>query len=205
MKWITSPANVRRSGWTPHCRVSVCNWSLPAMQWTVGRVSTAWLSGSSSQPNRPVQNAYVHNSNGKFCHECLKERQFACLQQAPKVAKRWRKDYNELRPHRISGNWTARKFAPTAAALVAGQADSESAAGVGIYREGGLRSYATSHARGRARDSAKTCNQRAGSRKIYRLPIYRRLVTAWTGRGPWPLRTAAICGCARGVRRGLLR
>ena len=51
------------------------------------------------QPGKPVQNAYIESFNGKFRDECLNQHWFLNLEDARKEIEKWRKDYNQNRPH----------------------------------------------------------------------------------------------------------
>ena len=51
------------------------------------------------QPGKPMQNGYVESFNGKLRDECLNENMFETLIEAKILVERWRKDYNEQRPH----------------------------------------------------------------------------------------------------------
>lgn len=51
------------------------------------------------QPGKPVQNAYIESFNGKFRDECLNQHWFMNLEEARFEIEKWRKDYNENRPH----------------------------------------------------------------------------------------------------------
>ena len=57
-------------------------------------------------PGKPVQNAFVESFNGRFRDECLNEVVFAGLAEARAVIERWRRDYNEVRPHSAHGGLT---------------------------------------------------------------------------------------------------
>ena len=46
-----------------------------------------------------MQNGYVESFNGKLRDECLNENMFETLIEAKILVERWRKDYNEQRPH----------------------------------------------------------------------------------------------------------
>lgn len=59
----------------------------------------------------PTQNAYVESFNGKFRDECLNEQWFQTLAQARQDIARWRRDYNERRPHSSLGRIPPAKFA----------------------------------------------------------------------------------------------
>ncbi len=59
----------------------------------------------------PTQNACIESFNGKFRDECLNEQWFETLAQARQEIARWRRDYNELRPHSSLGRIAPAKFA----------------------------------------------------------------------------------------------
>jgi putative transposase len=63
------------------------------------------------QPGCPTQNAYIESFNGSFRDECLNEHWFMSLAEARIEAARWRKDYNEVRPHSSVGRIPPSKFA----------------------------------------------------------------------------------------------
>jgi len=52
-----------------------------------------------NEAGKPTQNAYIEGFNGKFRDECLNEQWFLTLHQALQEISRWRRDYNEVRPH----------------------------------------------------------------------------------------------------------
>ena len=59
----------------------------------------------------PTQNAYIESFNGKFRDECLNEQWFDSLTQARHEIARWRRDYNEVRPHSAIGRIPPAQFA----------------------------------------------------------------------------------------------
>jgi putative transposase len=59
----------------------------------------------------PTQNAYIESFNGKFRDECLNEQWFETLAQARQEITRWRRDYNEVRPHSAIGRIPPAQFA----------------------------------------------------------------------------------------------
>lgn len=63
------------------------------------------------QPGKPTQNAYIESFNGKFRDECLNEHWFSSLAHARAVISKWRKDYNESRPHSSLGYMTPLEYA----------------------------------------------------------------------------------------------
>ena len=60
---------------------------------------------------KPTQNAYIESFNGKFRDECLNEQWFESLHQARQEIARWRRDYNEVRPHSAIGRIPPAQFA----------------------------------------------------------------------------------------------
>jgi putative transposase len=60
---------------------------------------------------KPTQNAYIESFNGKFRDECLNEQWFESLHQARNEVARWRRDYNEVRPHSAIGRVPPAQFA----------------------------------------------------------------------------------------------
>lgn len=55
------------------------------------------------RPGKPVENGYVESFNGKLRDECLNTEVFFSLEDARQKLERWRKDYNEQRPHSALG------------------------------------------------------------------------------------------------------
>jgi putative transposase len=51
------------------------------------------------QPGRPMQNGCIESFNGTFRDECHNEHWFTNLIDARLEIARWRRDYNEVRPH----------------------------------------------------------------------------------------------------------
>jgi putative transposase len=65
------------------------------LEWT-NRTGTLW---HYIAPGKPTQNAFVESFIGRFRDECLNEEIFAGLAEARAVIERWRRDYNQVRPH----------------------------------------------------------------------------------------------------------
>lgn len=63
------------------------------------------------QPGKPVQNAYIESFNGKFRDECLNQHWFVNIEDARIEIEKWRKDYNENRPHSSLRMKTPSEFA----------------------------------------------------------------------------------------------
>ena len=62
-------------------------------------------------PGKPVQNCFAESFNGTFRDECLNEHWFTSLEDARRKIERWRRRYNEERPHSSLGELTPREFA----------------------------------------------------------------------------------------------
>jgi putative transposase len=63
-----------------------------------------------SRPGKPTDNAYIESFNGRFRQECLDQHWFETLEEARRTIERWRKEYNEARPHSALGNETPEAF-----------------------------------------------------------------------------------------------
>lgn len=61
-------------------------------------------------PGRPVQNAFIESFNGKLRDECLNQHWFVSLEEARRIIKSWRMDYNTARPHSSLGYMTPEAF-----------------------------------------------------------------------------------------------
>ena len=55
------------------------------------------------RPGKPVENGFIESFNGKLRDECLNTEIFFTLEDARQKLERWRKDYNEQRPHSALG------------------------------------------------------------------------------------------------------
>lgn len=62
------------------------------------------------QPGKPIQNAFVESFNSRFRDECLNEEIFLDLEDAKNKIEKWRRYYNEKRPHSAIGNKTPMQF-----------------------------------------------------------------------------------------------
>ena len=76
--------------------------SLAILQWTQDRA----IEWHYIAPGKPQQNGYVESFNGRLRDECLNETLFASLAHARSVLRRWRDDYNHVRPHSGIGGLT---------------------------------------------------------------------------------------------------
>ena len=62
------------------------------------------------EPGKPIQNAFAESFNSRFRDECLNEEMFVDLEDARKKIERWRRLYNEKRPHSALGMKTPKQF-----------------------------------------------------------------------------------------------
>jgi putative transposase len=79
------------------------------------RVVDAWahehhLSLQFIRPGKPIENAFIESFNGKFRDECLSTHWFPDLIDAQLTIERWRRDYNEVRPHGSLGSLTPAEY-----------------------------------------------------------------------------------------------
>jgi len=59
---------------------------------------------------KPTDNAHVESLNGTFRAECLDAHWFTSLSGAKQIIEAWRREYNEIRPHRALGERTPNEF-----------------------------------------------------------------------------------------------
>lgn len=51
------------------------------------------------EPGKPYQNGCIESFNGKLRDECLNEHWFLNITETREIVEKWRRDYNESRPH----------------------------------------------------------------------------------------------------------
>ena len=68
-----------------------------------------------SRPGKPTDNAFIESFNGRLREECLNQHWFSSLDEARRLTKAWREDYNRVRPHGALGHRTPLEFARTSA------------------------------------------------------------------------------------------
>jgi len=61
-------------------------------------------------PGKPNQNAYIESFNSRLRDEHLTEEVFLDLEDAKKKIEKWRKEYNQIRPHSALGMKTPNQF-----------------------------------------------------------------------------------------------
>jgi putative transposase len=81
-----------------------------------GQAMDAWAHSAGVKldfirPGRPVQNGYIESFNGRLRDECLNGEIFFSLADARAKLERWRRDYNQKRPHTALGDRTPAEFA----------------------------------------------------------------------------------------------
>jgi putative transposase len=65
------------------------------------------------RPGRPVENGFCESFNGRLRDECLNQHWFLSLDEARASLERWRREYNEARPHSSLGNLTPTEYLRT--------------------------------------------------------------------------------------------
>ena len=63
------------------------------------------------RPGTPTDNPHIESFNGSFRDECLNMNWFMSLEDAKDKVERWRRDYNEFRPHSALTYLTPAEFA----------------------------------------------------------------------------------------------
>ena len=56
-----------------------------------------------SRPGKPMDNATIESFNGSYRDECLNVNWFLSMKDAREKIEKWRRDYNEFRPHSALG------------------------------------------------------------------------------------------------------
>ncbi len=112
---ITGERVIRTLGWLKETR------GLPGMIVTdngpefTSKAMLAWSKPAGVKlhfidPGRPVQNAFIESFNGKLRDECLNQYWFVSLEEARRIIKSWRMDYNTTRPHSSLGYMTPEAY-----------------------------------------------------------------------------------------------
>ncbi len=63
------------------------------------------------RPGKPVENGHIESFNGRLRDECLNGEVFFTLTDAREKLERWRRDYNQQRPHSALADRTPEEFA----------------------------------------------------------------------------------------------
>ena len=64
-----------------------------------------------TRPGRPVENGFIESFNGRLRDECLNVEWFNSLHEAREGLARWRRHYNQVRPHSALGDRAPAYFA----------------------------------------------------------------------------------------------
>jgi transposase InsO family protein len=97
----------------------------------IAKAVRAWLAAKGCEtifitPGSPWENPFIESFNGKLRTECLNRHVFTDEEEARKIIERWRREYNEFRPHGSLGGLSPAMYAaqaasplrPTASALL---------------------------------------------------------------------------------------
>ena len=88
------------------------------------------------RPGRPVQNGYIESFNGRLRDECLNGEIFFNLHDAREKLERWRRDYNQKRPHTALADRTPEEFARVVGcAAVVGKTETAACPGLAAARQ----------------------------------------------------------------------
>lgn len=63
------------------------------------------------RPGKPIDNGYIESFNGRLRDECLNVETFFDLIDVREKLERWRRDYNQVRPHSSLGDRAPAEFA----------------------------------------------------------------------------------------------
>ena len=74
-----------------------------------------------SRPDKPMDNAKIESFSSTFRDECLNLNWFLSMDDAREKIGKWRKDYNEFRPHSSLGDLTPRQFLDKFSTRIKGQ------------------------------------------------------------------------------------
>jgi len=69
------------------------------------------------RPGKPVENSYIESFNGRLRDECLNVEVFLDLPDARSKIEKWRRDYNQQRPHSALADRTPQEYALAAMQL----------------------------------------------------------------------------------------
>ena len=69
------------------------------------------------RPGKPVENSYIESFNGRLRDECLNVEVFLDLADAQSKIEKWRRNYNQQRPHSALADRTPQEFAREAMQL----------------------------------------------------------------------------------------
>ena len=61
-------------------------------------------------PGKPTQNAFIESFNGRFRAECLEQNLFETIAEAGLLIRKWKSDYENIRPHSSLGGLPPAEF-----------------------------------------------------------------------------------------------
>jgi putative transposase len=81
----------------------------------IAKAIRAWMAGAGLEalyiePGAPWENGYAESFNGKVRDELLNAEEFGSVLEAKVLAREWRRDYNQVRPHSSLGYRTPAEF-----------------------------------------------------------------------------------------------
>ena len=81
----------------------------------IAKAVRAWMSGAGLEtlyiaPGAPWENGYAESFNSKVRDELLNAEELGSVLEAKVLAKEWRRDYNQVRPHSSLGYRTPAEF-----------------------------------------------------------------------------------------------
>ncbi len=122
------------------------------LSWIVAQgIDTALI-----EPGKPWQNGVAESFNGKFRDECLSLEWFRTRAEAKPIIERWRRHYNEVRPHSSLGYLTPNEFMAQRANAASRHATGRVAAVSGPPRPGPLRNPPSKGYMEQARDAVSS-------------------------------------------------
>lgn len=62
------------------------------------------------QPGKPQQNAFIESFNSRFRAECLEQNLFETIEEAGLLIRKWKSDYENIRPHSSLGGLPPAEF-----------------------------------------------------------------------------------------------
>jgi putative transposase len=63
-----------------------------------------------TRPGKPTDNGFIESFNARVRSECLSQHYFASVEEARRVLRAWREEYNNARPHSALGQLTPAQF-----------------------------------------------------------------------------------------------
>jgi len=125
------------------------------LKWIVDQgIETALI-----DPGKPWQNGSTESFNGKFRDECLSLEWFRSRAEAQVVIEKWRRHYNEVRPHSNLGYLTPAEFAARIKEQDAGSAPATGRTAA-VYGASALRPVASPSRKGHSTEAVRVDHSR---------------------------------------------